>query len=124
MRRRKKLDFSVESRDSKTSVYLLAGDLFGTGRGYEFQEDVRRAVAEGRRRFVVDLAGVERIDSSGIGILAAVIFSTSRAGGGVVLSSLPGRVEQILGVAMLLDHVARAGSVDEALARLDEMDLA
>jgi len=120
---KKKLDFSAEQRDDRTWVYTVSGHLYGLNNGYTFQDDVRGRVAQGARRVVVDLSAVDRIDSSGIGILASIMFSASQAGGGLVLAALPKRIEQLLSMAMLLDHIDRAETVDEALSKLDAMDL-
>jgi len=120
---RKDLEFAAEERGSETLVYRLSGHLYGTDTGYAFQETVRRAVSEGRKRIVIDLSGVERIDSCGIGILAASIFSVQKAGGGMVLASLPEHIQRMLGLTMFLDHVAHAETVDEALAKVTGMEL-
>ena len=118
-----KLEILSEVRDDQTWIYRLAGSLYGSTEGYGFQDEVRKRIAGGGRKIVIDLAGVERIDSSGIGILVAIMWSASQAGGGLILAALSSRVEKVLSIAMLLDHVDHADSVDEALTRLDQMDL-
>jgi anti-sigma B factor antagonist len=118
-----KLEVSGRARDESTWIFTLTGDLFGSKQGYAFQEDVREKIAGGVRKVVIDLAGVVRVDSSGIGILMGLMWSASQAGAGLVLASLSPTVERVLSVAMLLEHVERANGVDEALALLDGMDL-
>lgn len=120
---KKKLEFEARQQGDDTWIYALSGNLYGSPEGYGFQEDVRKRVAGGARKVVVDLSSVERIDSSGIGILVTIMWSTSQAGGGLVLAALPGKVEQVLSIAMLLDHIDHAPSVDEALAKLGGMTL-
>ena len=61
-------------------------------------------VGVGTKKIVLDLGGVERIDSCGIGILASLMWSASQAGGGMVLASVPKQVEKLLGIVILLDH--------------------
>jgi anti-sigma B factor antagonist len=117
---KKELVFAAQELGA-ARVYRLSGWLYGTTGGYAFQEEIRQAVADGGRRFVVDLSGVQRIDSCGIGILAASIFSAQRAGGGIVLASLPEQVRRVLGVTMFLDHVAHADTLDDALAKVASM---
>lgn len=121
---RKDLEYAAEGAGSGTLTYRLSGHLYGTETGYAFQETVRRAVSEGTKRFVIDLSGVERIDSCGIGILAASIFSVQKAGGGMVLAALPEHIQRMLGLTMFLDHVAQAESVDEAMVKIAAMALA
>jgi anti-anti-sigma factor len=99
-------------------VYALNGQLCGTAPSYAFQDEVRKAIGEGTGKIVLDLGGVERIDSCGIGILASLMWSASQAGGGMVLASVPKQVEKLLGIVMLLDHIEHADSRDAAVAML------
>lgn len=115
----RKLQWRKARFPTETSVYTLSGDLYGDTEGYAFQEDLRREVQGGCRRFVVDLAGVERIDSSGVGILVALLFSASHAGGRLCLAALSPKVEKVLGIAMLLDHVTHAPTLEAALIKLE-----
>lgn len=117
------LEIKTTSRDETTCIYSLSGFLCGSSQGYEFQEKVRETVAGGKRKVLIDLENLERIDSSGIGILVTCMWSASRAGGGLALASLPAHVEKVLGIAMLLDHIEHADTVDQALAKLDGMTL-
>ena len=51
------------------------------------------------------------------------MWSASQAGAGMVLASLSPTVEKVLSIAMLLDHIDHAKSVEDALTRLDWMQL-
>ena len=116
-----KRPLEVQSKliDDSTWIITLSGNLFGSPQGYDLQNEIREKISGGTTRIVVDLATVDRIDSSGIGILMAMMWSASQAGGRFVLASIPPRVEKVLGIVMLLDHIDHAGSVQEALAKLE-----
>jgi anti-anti-sigma factor len=118
-----KMSIEIKEHESGTLIFALNGNLHGSPEGYEFQDEVRNRFSAGARRIIVDLAEVGRIDSCGIGILAAIAMSAQNAGGGLVLASLPQRIEQILGVTHFLEFVDHAGSIPEALQKLDEMNL-
>ena len=115
----KKLDYTATESEGHSTIYTLSGRLYGSTEGYAFQETVRQRVAAGANRIVIDLSGVESIDSSGVGILVTVMWSASRAGGHLVLASLSEHVRQVLGLALLLDHIDHAESVGEALGKLE-----
>ena len=119
----KDLTYEEESRDSGTLFYRLSGWLYGTTTGYAFQEAVRKKVADGNRRFVIDLSGVQRIDSCGIGILAAAIFSAQKAGAGVVLAALPDPIKRMLGLTMFLNHISTTDTVEAAFEQIESMEL-
>jgi len=114
----KQLEVRSEARHDGARVYTLSGNLFGSTEGYAFQEDVRRSIADGSRGIVIDVAGVTRIDSSGVGILVAIMWSASNAKTKLVLTALPQRVEKVLSLAMLLDHIDHAPTVEAGLAKL------
>ena len=118
---RRKLEYSRETQGAAARelvVFTLAGFLSGSEPAYEFQDEVRRKVAGGSRKIVIDLAGVERIDSCGIGILASLMWSASQVKGGMVLAAVPRQVEKLLPIVMLLDHIDHAASREAAIALL------
>jgi anti-anti-sigma factor len=114
----KQLQTRVETRPDGACLYTLSGNLFGSAEGYAFQDEVRRTIAGGARGIVIDVSGVSRIDSSGVGILVAIMWSASNAKTRMVLTALPQRVEKVLSLAMLLEHIDHAPTLDEALAKL------
>ena len=46
------------------------------------------------------------------------MWSASQSGARLVLAALSRKVEKVLSIAMLLDHIDHAPTVDEAVARL------
>lgn len=119
MWKKKPLAHEEVRRDDRTFVYRLSGDLFGSESAYAFQDAVRETLSVPTRRVVLDLSGVEHIDSSGVGVLVTLMWSASQSGSVLALASLPATVERVLGIAMLLPHIAHASTTDEALVRLD-----
>jgi len=117
-----KLEVHEEVRDDHTRIFTLSGCFFGGAEGYAFLEDVRQKISSGTARIVFDLSAVKKIDSSGIGILVASMWSASGAGSRLVLASISTVVEKVLSIAMLLDHIDHADTVEEALAKLDRTD--
>lgn len=59
-------------------------------------------VSHGEVKFVLNLAGVDRLDSSGIGLLVKALQSCKGAGGDVKLAGLPKVVVQTLTMCRLL----------------------
>ena len=119
-----RLEVEREEAGPNRWVFRARGGLLGNRECYAFQEEVRKTVAGGGKRVAVDLSGIQRISSSGIGILTTMMWSASNAGSALVLASLSPKVEKVLGIAMLLDHIDHAESVEAALAKLDGMELA
>jgi anti-anti-sigma factor len=118
---RKKLEARGRAHDERTWIYTLTGSLYGSPEAYEFQNEVRERIGSGTERLVIDLSGVDKIDSCGIGVLVATMWSASQAGIGLVLAALTPKVERLLSMAMLLEHIDHAQTLDEALAKANRM---
>jgi anti-sigma B factor antagonist len=58
-------------------------------------------LAAGRKRIVLNLGGVDYIDSAGLGILAASAASTRHAGGELKLVNLTRRVRDLMQITRL-----------------------
>ena len=118
---KKRLEYGSETvvgTGYEVIVYTLTGALMGMPTSYELQDEVRGRIADGAHRIVLDLEGVTKIDSAGVGILASLMWSASQAGANLVLATLPPTVEKILGIAMLLERIDHADSRAAAIAML------
>jgi anti-sigma B factor antagonist len=72
------------------------------GRGDEMLRDcVAQLLGNDRIRIVLDLQGVRRMDSAGVGELVACYKRTTAAGGALKLLNLPAAIEDLLHVAKL-----------------------
>ena len=97
-----------------TSVVALDGDAMGGPDGSALHEQLRELRADGQKHFVVDLDGVERMNSSGLGMLIGALTIVRNAGGDLVLANVHERVRQLLTVTKLLGVFSMFPSVAEA----------
>jgi anti-sigma B factor antagonist len=75
---------------------------------------IREAVAAGYTGIVLDLAGIDYIDSAGLGTLVASFASAKRAGGELKLANLTLRVRSLMQITRLSTVFEVYGSVEEA----------
>lgn len=113
-----KLEVRQEMPEEGFHVYSLSGSLYGTTGGYDFVDDIRKKVSGGAKGIVIDFSAVERIDSCGIGIMVSTMWSASQAGCHMVLAAIPKRVERVLSMAMLLDHIDHTETLQDALKKV------
>lgn len=66
------------------------------------RDDVKKAIASGAKRIVLNLAEVNYIDSGGLGTLVALHTTAHNAGGAIKLANLTRRVGDLLQVTKLL----------------------
>jgi len=97
----------------------LAGDLWGYDATRFLLEAVHELEAKGARRVVVDLEGLMRIDSAGLGAIASAFVSLTRASGRLVLAAAPPKVHDLLSTTMLLQVIPLYPDVDAARRALE-----
>ncbi len=103
----------VRETDGVVSIHL-AGDLWGYDATRFLLEAVRELESKGARRVVVDLTGLMRIDSAGLGALASAFVSLTKASGRLVLAAAPPKVRDLLSSTMLLQVIPLYPDVESA----------
>lgn len=109
------MELKVENRAGEIAVVRLAGrlDLLSAA---NVKQGLSKAVSDGRRRLVVDLAEVGFIDSSGLGALIGGLKAARLAGGDLRIAGAGDQAKVILELTTL-DRVLRPYStVEEALS--------
>jgi len=90
---------------------IVAGDEVDALRG-----KIRDLLASDKKRIVLDMGGVTRIDSTGIGMLVESVIYTTKQGGELKLVNLPRLVANILATHRLLQAFDIHTSTEDALA--------
>jgi anti-sigma B factor antagonist len=90
-----------ERKVSEVVVFEIKGEVNIGSRLERFQQVVRERLEAGERKFVVNLAGLTWIDSSGLGELIKSLVTVMRQGGQLKLSNVPSKVRGILSVTNL-----------------------
>lgn len=91
-----------ERQDGEVTVLDLDGDMRIGESLVMFQLTIRRLLEEGRRKILLNLAGVEYIDSSGLGELIASYTNLDKKGGEIKLLHLSRRVRELMVITKLL----------------------
>jgi anti-sigma B factor antagonist len=83
------------------SILELTGHLTFGPEDIVLNDEIRHALAARRFRLVMDLGGVDKIDSSGLGTLLYARAELRRAGGGLALANLHPAHLKALAIARL-----------------------
>jgi anti-sigma B factor antagonist len=97
------------------AVLKVSGSLDATT-AQEFRAAIDELLRDGRRRIVLDLGGVEFIDSSGLGALVGSLVRARRVGGELCVARLDEELRQLLRASTLDRVLVPYTSVEEALA--------
>jgi anti-sigma B factor antagonist len=79
------------------------------------REEVKKAIADGKKRIVLNLGEVNYIDSGGLGTLVGLHIAAHNAGGTIKLANLNKRVGDLMQVTKLLTVFEVHNSEYEAL---------
>ena len=99
------MDFTVERFSTDTGASLvvrLRGELLVTA-ARELTGEIQRLLAAPERNLVLDFAGVERADSSGVAAIVESLRAASRAGASLRFRNLHGQIRELLELANLGD---------------------
>jgi len=109
-----------EIRDvNDVRIIELSGKItIGTG-DVKMRELVDKALEEGQKKILIDLAGVSAIDSSGIGEMVACYTTVTKRGGQLKLLRLSPKINDILQVTQLITVFDVLDNVQEGLAALE-----
>ena len=79
------------------------------------REEVKKAIAEGQKRIVLNLGDVNYVDSGGLGTLVALDASARNGGSTIRLANLTKRIGELMQVTKLLTVFEVHNSEYEAL---------
>ncbi|MCJ1700382.1 STAS domain-containing protein [Rathayibacter festucae] len=102
------MTFTIEKIDPDITVIAASGKLNMVA-APQLRDVVRRSIAEGSARLVVDLSDVAFLDSSGLGALVACLKSARQAGGDLRIAAPSKQVMMVL----------QLSNLDRVLARFD-----
>lgn len=103
-----------QSEKNDILIISILGDM-KTPESNEVYEIVKKELASGRKKILVDLAQVKFMNSFGIGVLIRSYTSTKTAGGNLKLAAIDERVKGVLTVTNLNKVFEEYDTVDAAL---------
>ncbi|HLG94229.1 MAG TPA: STAS domain-containing protein [candidate division Zixibacteria bacterium] len=101
--------------ESGVIVFAPQAVVMGEGESVELHEKVRESVKAQKHRMVVDLSGVEWMNSRGLGFLIAALSTATSAGGHLRLAQVSPKVRQLLGIVGLVASFEMYATVEEAV---------
>ena len=110
-------ELTEENLDEHNVVLRVVGEIHATT-APQFSERLNAAISEGRTGVVLDLTGVEFIDSTGLSVLLNGLRRVTRVRGAMVLACANPTVLRLFEITKLDSTFDIVGSCDEAIARI------
>ena len=110
----------LSSREQDGIVILEPkGKIMGGPDATALRESVRDLINEDKKKVIIDLAGVDWMNSTGLGILISCLTTLKNAGGELKLSNVTEKIKSLLTITKLITVFDAYDSTDEAVAALN-----
>jgi anti-anti-sigma factor len=109
------LQISIRESADVTILDLRGRSTIDGGESELLSKHLRKLVANGARKVLLNLVGLSQVDSSGVGTIVATYVSLKRKGGELKLLRPRGRVLEVLTLFHLLDNIPSFEDEAEAL---------
>jgi anti-sigma B factor antagonist len=113
-------DLTEEPLDDKSVVLRVQGEIHAST-APEFSERLNDSIATGRTGVILDLTGVEFIDSTGLSVLLNGLRRVTRVRGSMVLACANPTVLRLFEITKLDSTFEILPSCDEAIERLRQV---
>jgi anti-sigma B factor antagonist len=114
------LNLTTQTREPDVMIVTISGRITMGRESGQIEAAVIKALKEGARRIVLDLANISAIDSTGVGIVAYCFGKSAQAGALLNVAGVTGRVRdvfQITGLDQVMRFFPDVDSACEALVR-------
>ncbi len=104
---------------TQDGVFILEvkGKVMGGPDAEMFQNAVKEAIAQGNKKFIFDLGGVDWMNSSGLGILIGGLTTIKNAGGELKLANVTEKIQSLFMITKLVTIFDTQETVEEALKK-------
>ena len=106
----------IEHIEDDVIVLELSGKIMGGPDAAALNDKLHELIESGKTRVVADLAQVNWMNSSGLGILIGALTTIRNAGGDLKLAAVTERIHSLLKITKLLSVFNTYSSSEEAIA--------
>jgi anti-sigma B factor antagonist len=96
------------------AIFKLGSELTGGSGAMEFQNSISDKVADGLKKIILDLAEVDIINSSGLGMIVSAHTTLKQKEVEVILTNLPQKVQDLVSMTHLDKVLKIAENIESA----------
>ena len=105
-----------EKVENGIAILILKGDLVGEPETSELREKIHSLISDKMKKVVMDLSGLNYVNSSGLGTLIATLTTVRNAGGDLRLARVGEKVANLFTITQLVKVFETYETVDRAVA--------
>ncbi len=106
----------LKEQQNDVTVLRLQGDVMGGPEAVQINDEINQLLDNSTLKVVIDLAQVQRMNSSGLGILINALSTFKKNGGDLKLASPTPIVQNLLKITRLNSLFESYDTVDAAVA--------
>lgn len=107
-------DLNVSERD-ECAVLAVTGEL-DVATAPQLRQEAVRLTTLGQSRIVIDLSGVDFLDSTGLGVIVGVLKRVRTHGGDLAVAGAEDHVRKVFDITRISDVVSMYDNADDACA--------
>lgn len=109
------------NKEVKADVLILnlKGELIDKNQATDFVSDIDTMIADGNKKFVLNLEQLNYMNSSGLNIIINMLTKSRRAGGDIAIAHVGAKIKQLLVITKLTGIFNVSESVESAIAKLN-----
>ncbi len=107
------MKYSTEITDGIV-VFRLSEKIMGGMETSEFLEDIRASIEKGHKNFIIDIAGIDWMNSTGTAVLISAYTSIRNGGGDLVMIGITDKIESLFTITKLISVFKFSNSFEEA----------
>jgi len=111
-------EYTKEKRPDAVVLHLK-GDLIDKTQSGEFIDEIDSMITGGNNKFILDLAELTYMNSSGLNVIINVLTKSRKSGGDVAIANVTKKVKQLLVITKLNSILNVSESVDDAITKLN-----
>ncbi len=109
------------TKNGKLATLSLAGRLVDKGEAVEISVEIEQELEDGTHHFIIDLAELEYMNSTGLNILINLMNKTKNEGGAAVIVGAKPRIDALFSVTKLSSVFTMMKNMDEAILYFQEL---
>jgi len=107
----------IEERQDGTHIFKIKGRL-DSNTSQSFETAVFRAIADGKKKIVIDFSDLDYISSAGLRVILKATKAVSREEGKIMLCAMQDYVKEVFEIAGFDSFLPIVGTMDEALGQV------
>ncbi len=110
------MDITVSEKDSVV-IIALSGKIMGGPEAGALNDHINRLIDEQKNNIIIDLARVEWMNSSGLGILIGTVTTLKNNNGKLILVHVSERIANLLKISKLSSVFSIEEDIDRAIQK-------